>query len=101
MPNFLDAVENAFDFARTASILYAEGNPDVRQAANMLFGSAYAHQAIGRYPFVTISVFESELTKIANSAKLTSIAWLGAGYYRGVATDIREQVGPGGVVSYT
>ena len=100
MPNLLDSVVSAFDFAQTASVLYAEGNPDVRQAANMLFGSGYEDRAIGRYPFVTISVFESELTKIANSAKLTSIAWLGAGYYKGVATDIKEQVGPGEVVSY-
>lgn len=47
MPNFIDSVTNAFDFARTASILYAEGNPDVLQAANMLFGSGFENQAIG------------------------------------------------------
>ena len=46
MPSFLSSVDNAFDFARTAVLLYGAGNEEVLEAADFLFGESTAGLAI-------------------------------------------------------
>ncbi len=51
MPSFLSSVDNAFDFARTAVLLYGEGNEEVVEAAEFLFEDGTAGLAIGKSSF--------------------------------------------------
>lgn len=75
VPNFIGSVNNAFDFARTAVLLYGEGNPSVVHAAHLLF--------------------EEDTINLA-MAKLAGVAAMGA--YKGVLVNLQLQTAPNDVV---
>lgn len=63
-------MNNAFDFARTAVLLYGEGNPSVVHAANLLFEEDTIDLAMGKWFLISCLLIESELTQTGKSSKV-------------------------------
>ncbi len=70
MPSFIASVNNAFDFARTAVLLYGEGNPSVVHAAHLLFEEDTIDLAMGKCFLISCQLIESELKKTEKSSEV-------------------------------